>query len=253
MKKVIFTLLISIFGSSILFGQRNVRDSVIGTPWIAVHYGGNWPHGDLATKYGYFNHVGLMAGYKTSKNWFWGFDGNFMFGSNPHLNGMFDALTDSYGNISDNNGDVAKIVVNARGFNTNLAIGKVFPVLSPNENSGIYIHGGFGFLAHKYRIESNYQVIPSLELDYKKGYDRLCMGPNVHLFVGYAFMANHGLINFYGGFYLQEGFTKNKRTVFFDQPNTPVPTNTMYDMQIGFKTGWFIPFYKRKPKDFYFD
>ena len=110
-----------------------------------------------------------------------------------------------------------------------------------------------GFLAHKYRIATQDQVIPQLELDYKKGYDRLTLGPNFHEFLGYAFMADHGLINFYGGFYAQQGLTKNFRKIFFDQPNVPVSTKTMIDLQVGFKLGWFIPIYKRKPKDFYFD
>jgi hypothetical protein len=79
------------------------------------------------------------------------------------------------------------------------------------------------------------------------------MGPNLHEFVGYALMANRGLINFYGGFYAQQGFTKNMRTVFFDQPEIPVSKKTMIDLQFGFKIGWFIPIYKRLPKEFYFD
>jgi hypothetical protein len=239
--------------SPLVIGQRNVKDSIIGTPWIAVSYGGNWANKDLATKFGFLNHIGVLAGYKTSRNWYWGFDGNFMFGSQVKLNGMFDLLVDSKGNITDVNGDIATVVVGARGFNTNLSIGRIFPILSPNSNSGIFVQGGAGLLAHKYRIETNYQVVPQIELDYKKGYDHLTMGPNVHLFLGYAYMADHGLINFYGGLYAQQGFTTNQRTVFFNLPDTPVPTDTMHDVQVGFKAGWFIPFYKRKPKDFYID
>ena len=54
------------------FGQRNVSDSAIATPWIALHYGLNAPGGDLKERFGVINHVGAMAGYKTSKNWvFW--------------------------------------------------------------------------------------------------------------------------------------------------------------------------------------
>ena len=253
MKKAIITLLflLSIFVT--VFGQRNVRDSIIGTPWIAVNYGGNWPQADLVKKYGYLNHVGIMAGYKSNKNWFLGVDANFIFGNQLHRTGMFEGIIDSNGNITDVNRDIAQVTVSARGFNANLAVGKVFPILSPNSNSGIYIHGGVGLLAHKFRIDTPYQVIPEIEKEYRKGYDQLTMGPNFHQFIGYAFMANQGLINFYGGFYAQEGFTKNMRTVFFDQPDVPVSTATMFDIQVGFKLGWFIPFYKRVPKDFYID
>jgi hypothetical protein len=176
-----------------------------------------------------------------------------MFGSKINETGLFDQLVDSYGNITDDNGDVGQIVLFSRGFNANLMVGKVFPILSPNENSGIYVHAGLGYLQHKIRIESNYQVIPSLEKDYKKGYDRFTSGLNFHQFVGYAFLANQGIVNFYGGFYLQEGLTYNRREVFFDRPFEDVPKAQRLDIQYGFKVGWFIPVYQRKPKDYYFN
>jgi hypothetical protein len=245
-------LLTALLIAQTAFSQRDV-DSAIATPWVALHYGGNWSAGDLADRYGFFNHVGAMAGYKTKRNWVYGLDGNFMFGSKINETGLFDQLVDSYGNITDDNGDVAQIVLFSRGFNANLMVGKVFPVLSPNENSGIYVHAGLGYLQHRIRIESNYQVIPSLEKDYKKGYDRFTSGLNFHQFVGYAFLANQGIVNFYGGFYVQEGLTYNRREVFFDRPNEEVPKTQRLDIQYGFKVGWFIPVYQRKPKDYYFN
>jgi len=236
-----------------IFSQRNVRDSIIGTPMIGVHYGANWTAGDLYQRYGFLNHIGILAGYKTSRNVFWGMDANFMFGNQVKMTGLFDHLVDSYGNITDVNGDIAKVLVYSRGVNVNFAAGFILPILSPNENSGIFIHGGVGYLLHRLRVETQDQVIPQLELDYKKGYDRLTIGPNLHQFIGYSFLANGGFYNFYGGFYIQEGFTKNKRTIFFDQPDVPVSTDTRIDIQYGVKIGWQIPFYKRQPKDFYYD
>lgn len=247
-----FLIFISAY-SFACFGQRNVKDSTIGTPWIGAQYGVNWTAGDLADRYGFMNHVGILAGYKTNKNWFYGVEGNFIFGNKVRMTGLFDHLLDSQGTVTDVNGDPAKIWVLARGFNVNATVGKVFPVLAPNKNSGIFVQFGLGFLLHHLRIETQDQVVPQLELDYKKGYDRLSIGPNTHQFLGYAFMSNSGFFNFYGGFYAQEGFTKNQRTIFFDRPNEAVPSKTMIDIQYGAKIGWFIPFYKRKPKEFYYN
>ena len=252
MKKSFLVLSILLLANSII-AQRNVKDSIIGTPWIGVQYGANWTSGDLADRYGFMNHVGIMAGYKTNKNWFWGIESNFMFGNDVRMTGVFDHLIDSQGNITDVNGDIALVLVYARGLNVNFAVGKVFPVLSPNKNSGIFVHAGVGYLAHRMRVETQEQVIPQLELDYKKGYDRFTAGPNAHQFLGYAFMSNAGFLNFYGGFYIQEGFTQNKRTIFFDQPTIPVSSETRLDIQYGVKIGWFIPFYKRQPKEFYYN
>lgn len=248
--KFLFLLL---FFTSTIFAQQNLKDSVISTPWVAVHYGGNIPQKDLAKKFGYLNHLGFIAGYKTNKNWFWGVESNFIFGDKINATGLFDELVDSNGNISDVNGDIAKVLVLARGFNANLSIGKVLPYLSFTKNSGFFINGGLGFLAHKMRVETQDHVVPQIELDYRKGYDRLVQGINFHQFLGYAFMSNSSLIKFYGGFYAQQGFTRNQRTIFFDQPNIPVSKEIIKDFQIGFRAGWFIPIYKRKPKDFYFN
>jgi hypothetical protein len=250
MRKLLFCIL---FFPQLFLSQRNVTDSIIGTPMIAVHYGANWTSADLSERYGFLNHIGILAGYKTNKNWFMGLDANYLFGNQIRMTGLFDQLVDSYGNITDVNGDIAIVMVYARGLNVNFSMGKIFPVLSPNKNSGIFVHAGVGYLLHKLRVETQDQVVPQLELDYRKGYDRLTVGPNFHQFVGYSFLANGGFFNFYGGIYFQEGLTQNKRTVFFDQPDTPVSKDTRLDIQYGLKVGWLIPFYKRQPKDFYYD
>jgi hypothetical protein len=251
-----FTLLLlfgTLFGTLSIQAQRNVEDSAISTPWVAIHYGINATSGDLADRYGTLNHIGAMAGYKTNRNWVFGLDGNFIFGSQVKMPNLFGGLVDSYGNVTDDAGSVGLVVVSMRGFNINTMVGKVIPILSPNANSGIYVHGGIGYIQHKTRIDTQDQVIPSLELEYRKGYDRYSTGVSFHQFLGYAFMSNQGFVNFYGGFYVNEGITYNRREIFFDQPDSPVSTKPMYDIQYGVKLGWFIPIYQRKPKDFYYD
>lgn len=245
----LFLLFFSFNGNA----QRNVRDSVVATPWISVHYGLNWTGGDLADRYGLLNHIGGFIGYKTRKNWIYGVDGSFIFGNDIRVTDLFNHLIDSKGNITDQNGDIATVRVLSRGFYADANVGKILPVLSPNKNSGIYLSLGVGYLSHKMRIETQDHVVPQIELDYRKGYDRLTGGVNVQEFVGYAFMANQGVFNFYGGFYAQQGFTYNQRTVFFDQPDTPVSTDVRFDVQYGFKVAWLIPVYKRMPKEYYYN
>ncbi len=249
---VFLTLLLSLFVAN-LNAQQNVRDSIISTPWVAVNYGGMFTGADLADRYGFINHLGVMAGYKTTKNWVWSLDGNFMFGNQIRVDDPLANLRDSKGFITDQNGSPADAFLFSRGFNVNAVIGKVVPVLSPNKNSGLFFKFGAGYMMHKIRVETNNHVVPLIELDYKKGYDRLTGGLNLSQFAGYALMANRGYLNFYAGFYIQEGFTKNYRTIFFDQPDVPVSQDIRLDIQYGFKVGWFIPIYKRLPKEFYYD
>jgi len=233
--------------------QRNFRDSIVSSPLVIIQYGLNWTAGELATKHGLLNHLGLFIGYKTNKNWTFGLEGNFIFGNDVRVNNLFDHLLDSKGNITDINGDIAKVRVLSRGIHVNILAGKIFPIFNSNKNSGIYINTGIGFLSHKIRVETQDHVVPSLELDYRKGYDRLTTGLNTHQFIGYSFMADQRALNFYAGLYSQQGYTYNKREIFFDQPNTEVSKDIMFDIQYGFKVGWVIPIYKRLPKEYYFN
>jgi len=238
-----------------LVAQRNMMDSIIPTPLLGVQYGGTWSGGDLKERFGYFNHVGIAGGYKFNRNWYLGIEGNFLFGKQINISRyeLFKELVDDYGMITDQNGDDATILTFSRGFHVNLEGGKVINKLGHNKNSGLFLKLGAGFLNHRIRIESNDHVVPLLEKEYRKGYDRLTTGFNISQFIGYLFMADNNFLNFYAGFYIQEGFTKNRRTVFFDQPDTPVPTDLRLDIMYGFKAGWLIPVYKRAPKTFYFD
>lgn len=254
--KQLYTLVILIFLiSTPLFGQRNLADSAISTPLVGIQYGGSWSGGDLADRYGFFNNVGFAAGYKLRSNWYFGTEGDFMFGNTIKLSGyeLFGHLADSHGNITDQNGDIATVLLFSRGFHVNLEVGRVFPQLGHNANSGLFIKLGGGYLNHRIRIETNDHVVPLIEKEYKRGYDRLTTGFNASQFVGYLFMSDNSFLNFYAGAFIQEGFTKNRRTMFYDQPNTPVPTDTRLDILYGFKIGWLVPVYKRRPRDFYYN
>ena len=242
-----------LFVTKLTFSQRDVSSETIGTPWIGIHYGLNSPTQNFAERFGLLNNLGFTAGYKTKQNWFFGTDANFYFGNQLKTGVIFGNISDSYGNVTDINGDVGAILLYSRGYNANFSIGKVFPVFNSNPNSGIFIHGGAGYMQYHIRIETNKQVIPQVELDYRKGYDRLTGGITTHQFIGYAFMSQNGNVNFYAGFYFLQGFTHNQRTIFYDQPNTIVPSGLRHDNAYGFRFGWLIPIYKSKPKDFYYN
>ena len=110
--KILYIITLSILfsiSSNSLQAQRNLADSAIGTTWLGIQYSGGFTAGELADRFGYLNHVGIFAGYKDKKNWVYGLEGNFMFGDSVALTGLFDHLTDSKGNITDINGDIATV------------------------------------------------------------------------------------------------------------------------------------------------
>jgi len=255
MKIRIITLLIALFCTQLSICQRNMADSAIGTTLLGVQYGLSWTGGDLAERYGMMNTVGLTAGYKFRSNWYVGIAGDFLFGRdiNMDLDQIFGNITDKQGYIIDINGDQGSVLLFSRGFHANIEVGRVFSKLGHNANSGVMLKIGGGYLNHRMRIETNDHVIPSIELDYKRGYDRLTTGFNTSQFLGYLFMADNSFLNFYGGIFIQEGFTYNRRKIFYDAPNTFAPTEMRMDILYGFKVGWLIPIYQRKPKEYYFN
>jgi len=71
----------------------------------------------------------------------------------------------------------------------------------------------------------------------------------VFIFIGYKYLSNNRLANFYLGFEFYEGFTKNLRGVNFNTGLTD--TEKRLDVITGFRFGWILPLYKRT-KDFYY-
>lgn len=250
--KHLVSLLLLIFGSNLSHAQVSGSEA-LSLPVVGIHYGGAFSGGDLAERYGYFNRVGFTAGYKFKSNWSVGLESDFWFSDNVRLTGLFDHLVDGAGNITNDLGLPGSVLVYPRGVHANAYVGRLFPLNQTNRNSGILVQLSGGYMLHRLRIETNDNVVPQIELDYKKGYDRLSTGINLQQFVGYSFLNNRGSASFYAGLYFQQGFTYNRRTINFDQPDIPVSTARRLDLQTGFRVGWYIPFYSAEPREFYYN
>lgn len=245
-------LFIFVITTAFVYSQRNVKDAPIGTPMVGIHYTSIWPQADLADRYGYMNQLGLTAGYKTKKNWVYGIEGNFIFGNKIRVENLFAKLVDDKGNITEVGGGPGVVELFSRGFNINAHAGKILPWLSPNPNSGIYISGGIGYTLSKIRIETTHDVIPLIETENKRGYDRQAIGLSLHQFVGYSHLSSRRIIHFYVGFYANEGFTRFSQSYFYDT-GEPSSSDIQLDIQIGVRGGWYIPIYRRKAKTVYFN
>lgn len=230
--------------------RDNNTPSYFGHPLLAFNYSINNPMNDWKTRFGLFNTIGTEIGYRTKKNWMYLFNVDFIFGNKQKENNLLDNLKDSFGNITDDQGNIATIPIFTRGFSISYVTGKLISL--KNNNNGLLLKIGLGFLSYKYRIETNSINVPQLEADYTKGYDRLTQGMFLSEFIGYQFVSEKNLYNFYVGFYLQQGFTKNQRNVFYDQPDIAVSTELRNDNSYGLKIGWNIPFFNDKPKEFYY-
>jgi hypothetical protein len=251
MKKLVFFLMLPFCLTwSTSQGQKNIRDSLISTSLLSCSYAYQYPGGDLDKRFYSNNAIGGSYLFKTKHNWLVGVNGFFMFRDKIKETGLFQSISTSNGYIIDGNGIYAEVRLYERGFYGGAQLGKIFPVLGPNKNSGILLMAGTGLLQHKIRIENPDNTAPQIKGDYKKGYDRLTNGLAVNEFIGYMYLGNSRLVSFYAGFEFTQAWTQNRRSYNFDLMG---PDNTKrMDLLSSFKIGWVIPLYKRAPEKYYY-
>jgi len=233
-----------------LTGQNQVRDSALFDPHFSISYAYQIPGGDMANRFGNNHNIGLGFHIKSKTNWYYGIQGTYLTGNRVlREEGFLSNLMVDDGYILDNQGQLAKISIQQRGFSVTADGGYLFPVLGPNKNSGILLYGGVGLLQHKIRIEHQEHKIAQLEDDYLKGYDRLTNGLMLHQFAGYYYMSNYKLVNFYLGVEAWQGFTQSRRDFNYD---TQVKDDTKRtDVLVGIRAGWVLHLYRRMSTDYY--
>lgn len=242
----LITILFLFCGS--LFSQ-GVADTTMNIPLISVNFAGHKPFGDLSDRFGENLSIGGSFLFKARKTWVIGVEGGYFFGRNVKEN-VVAQMKNNDNFIIDNEGFPADLRITERGFNTYLVVGKLFPKLGHNPNSGLIINCGFGYMQHKIKLYDAGQKIAAVKGDMTKGYDRLSGGFAMEQFVGYMFLSGNRLVNFVAGFEFHEAFTQSYRGFNYD---TGLPdTKQRKDYLIGFRIGWVLPLYKRT-QDFYFN
>jgi hypothetical protein len=236
--------------SSALSAQVSIHDSTIFTSLIYATYGYQFPGGDLADQFGSNSTIGGGLMFKTKHNWMVGVEGNFMFGQTVrNSDSLLRNISTSDGFIIDQNGYYADIVYYERGYNFLFKFGKVIPVLSPNPNCGITILAGGGYFQDKIRIHNPSNTAPQIQGDYRKGYDRLNGGLALTGSLGYMYLSNTRLLNFSLSFEFMQAWTSPYRDIDFNtgKQDTRKLSSQFYTARIC----WYIPLYRRAPKQFY--
>lgn len=231
--------------------QLNVRDSSVRLTLISVHVGKFVPGGDLAIRFGNNASVGGSVGYKLKNNFIFSVEGSYFFSDNvKNQQNYFHAIRNNNGYVIDANGMASEIFLYERGFTFNATAAKLFPVLGPNPNSGIFISVGAGYLQHHVRIENLNKVALQVVDDYSKYYDRLCSGFNMVEMLGYRYTSNNRFLNFYAGFEFNQAFTMSRRS--FNIDDMGFDNTKRIDFISGFRFGWVFPIYARPPREFYY-
>jgi hypothetical protein len=249
MKKGFLLLFVTSILGNRLIAQVSVKDSSIYTPLVGVSYGYYMPSGDLKNRFGNNSSVMLNVDFKTRKDWTWGLNGSYFFGKDIKES-LFDSIIGSDGSIINSKGEISDIRLFERGFTVSVTFGRIFSFKKPNPNSGILLNVGLGFIQHKIRIETIGNNVPQLSKEYKKGYDRLSNGLLLSENLGYLFLSNNRLQNFYVGLECMQGFTQSRRS--FDFETMHKDSQKRLDLLYGAKVIWYLPLYKKAPSAFYY-
>lgn len=215
-------------------------------------YAYQFPGGDMDDRFGNNSSVGGGFQWKIIENWLFGAEYVYLFGNDVKVEGeIMNNIKTSSGRIITTAGNFASYSIQERGYYISGRFGKLFPVLSPNPNSGFFVMGSFGYFQHKIRIEVVDNNIPQLFDDYKKGYDRLASGFGISEMIGYMFLSNSKLVNFFIGMEFNQAWTRPRRDVNFDTM-MPDEKSKRFDTLLGIKVGWIIPIFGMVPDKLYY-
>lgn len=251
MQKKIYILLFSLLSITVAKAQN---DDTKRNVWlIFAHVGGDLPDGDLKNRFGANVNFGAGCMLKTKKNWLLNVEGGYLFGNTLRENTLQTALTKD-GFILANDGELAVIRVFQRGVRLPiLRVGRMFPIklISANEHSGIFVLTGCTFLKHWIHIQDMSRNTAYFRDDYKKGYDRMTNGLGFSESIGYMYLDQKKLVNFYVAADFTQAFTTSRAT-FYEYKIGQTKQKQRLDMLWGIRIGLVIPVYGRNPDDFYY-
>lgn len=229
--------------------QVSIKDSIISTPLVGLSYGFQLPYADMEKRFGFNSSIGCDVLYKTKNNVIYGVEGRFLFGRDVKESNILDSITTSANILISTDGYPAVIKLYERGWSVLAKFGKVFPVW-PNDNSGVLVTAGIGYLQHKIRIEDISQRAPQISKLYVKGYDRLSSGPCGSFAAGYMYLGNSRRVNLFFLGEIYYGQTVNRRGYNYDQMQ--FDNRVRKDVVAGLRAGVIIPFYKKVPNEYYY-
>lgn len=234
-----------------VWAQLRVSDTVVSTFMVMASYAFQLPGGDNAAYFGYNSTIGAGIQYKTGKNWIHSINGNFVFGDQvSNRSDLLQMISTTEGELIDGDGTFTSLALFQRGYHFYYQFGKIFNVLAPNPNGGIFVQGGMGYLAHYIHIESQFGTAPQIEDDYGKGYDKMRGGLSLLAETGYFFMSNSRVLNFKISLEYIYSRTASLRDYSFDIMARD--ERIYHDSYYGIRISWMIPTYRRAPDRYYY-
>lgn len=227
----------------LLLPAQSIKDTTLQLHMFSFHVSSDWPTGDIASRYGFNMGVGGSYWFKTRSNWLLAADFTYIFGNKFKEDSILNGIVDKDGYLITINGEQMYPTISERGFYGGLRIGKLFPVIGPNPNSGLVISASAGLLQYKTFFRLEEKSIPVIIGDYMKMYDYLTNGFALNQFIGYLHLDSEQPINFYAGFEFTQAWTMCRRDWLY---NLHGPDNKLrHDFLFGIRLGWIFPVGKK--------
>lgn len=248
MKKIsTILILLSFWVSGMAQPKQEPKPAWLIQPSIAWQM----PGGDMAEYFGNSFNVGLGAAYKTSNNWRFGFDGQYLFSDNiKNPEQILKPILTDRGFILNGIGNYASVSLLERGVFFTGEAGKSLNFWQATPNSGPDIQLGIGYMMHWIEIKNAGNDAPQLLDEYSKGYDRLSGGLMLRQSVGYTYLSRNRRVNFRFSFEIMEAFTQNYRG--FDYSTGTTTDGRRTDLLYGFRFQWMLPIYTSASGDTYY-
>lgn len=238
------------FGSAVFAqvtdeGVKAVDGSILN---FGLGIGLNVPLGDMADRYGSNMNFGLSAEYITKTNWLVNAEFLYLFSENIKEDVLAPYRTIDGFILGDDN-QYASLIMKEQGFFMGLGIGKLIP-LNKDSRSGIKVALSGGILQHQIKFSDDRNSIGQVRAGRHIGYDRLTRGFSLKESIAYKHLSQDRRLNFEFALDFIQGFTSEVRAINFD---TGLATNkSRFDMLIGARLMWNLPFYKGGEKTVYY-
>jgi hypothetical protein len=223
---------------------------------IDFNYTNYHPQSELSKRFGMTNGFGIGASYRWEQRIIAGFEFSPLWGGNVLENSGLDSITGPSGGLIDNNGNIGIVRLYMFGYHGNAYLGYLFNTHSKNPNTGILVRSGVGYLQHKIRHQHSINIMPQLEGEMIKGYDKLTSGIMYSQFIGFQYSSILKSIHFWAGISYDFAYTVNRRGYNYDTRS--YDTNVRKDQLLGFKIGAMIPIFlhgkgEKEGSEIYFD
>ena len=225
------------------WSQKNEeKGSLPAAILIDIDYAFHLPEGDMKTDYYQSNSVGGQLAYLSPKNWIFGISGQAIFADRVKTD-VLAPLRESNGQLITLYGDMGYTSLGERGFIFTGQVGKLFSLNNKNRRHNLEVRLGAGYMEHwtRIRLMTREEELPQLQEDYLKGYDQRRAGLSLQQFIGYRYMSQNRMFNFFVGLDLNQAFTTSVRG--WDYHLRQADTSTQFDVLYGLRAGFCIPFF----------